>query len=38
MENREIHVAPDRFEVTAGQALLTTELSSLTRSAPVQLT
>jgi chemotaxis receptor (MCP) glutamine deamidase CheD len=28
MENREIHVAPDRFEVTAGEALLTTELSS----------
>jgi chemotaxis receptor (MCP) glutamine deamidase CheD len=28
MENREIHVAPDRFEVTAGEALLVTELSS----------
>lgn len=28
MENREIHVAPDRFEVTAGEALLTTELRS----------
>lgn len=28
MENREIHVAPDRFEVTAGAALLTTELRS----------
>jgi chemotaxis receptor (MCP) glutamine deamidase CheD len=28
MENREIHVAPDRFEVTAGEALLTTELLS----------
>jgi chemotaxis receptor (MCP) glutamine deamidase CheD len=28
MEKREIHVAPDRFEVTAGEALLVTELSS----------
>jgi len=28
MESREIHVAPDRFEVTAGEALLTTELRS----------
>jgi chemotaxis receptor (MCP) glutamine deamidase CheD len=28
MENREIHVAPDRFEVIAGEALLTTELRS----------
>jgi chemotaxis receptor (MCP) glutamine deamidase CheD len=27
-ENQEIHVAPDRFEVTAGEALLTTELRS----------
>lgn len=28
METQEIHVAPDRFEVTAGEALLTTELRS----------
>jgi chemotaxis receptor (MCP) glutamine deamidase CheD len=28
MESREIHVAPDRFEVTSGQALLITELRS----------
>ena len=28
MENQEIHVAPDGFEVTAGEALLTTELRS----------
>jgi chemotaxis receptor (MCP) glutamine deamidase CheD len=28
MESREIHVAPDRFEVTAGEALLVSELSS----------
>lgn len=28
MEQREIHVAPDRFEVTAEDALLLTELSS----------
>jgi chemotaxis receptor (MCP) glutamine deamidase CheD len=28
MESREVHVAPDRFEITAGEALLTTELSS----------
>jgi chemotaxis receptor (MCP) glutamine deamidase CheD len=28
MESREIQVAPDRFEVTAGEALLTTELHS----------
>jgi chemotaxis receptor (MCP) glutamine deamidase CheD len=28
MESREVHVAPDRFEVTAGEALLTTELRS----------
>jgi chemotaxis receptor (MCP) glutamine deamidase CheD len=28
MESAEIHVAPDRFEVTAGEALLTTELRS----------
>jgi chemotaxis receptor (MCP) glutamine deamidase CheD len=28
MESREIHVAPDRFEVTAGEALLVTELQS----------
>lgn len=28
MESREIHVAPDRFEVTSGEALLVTELSS----------
>jgi chemotaxis receptor (MCP) glutamine deamidase CheD len=28
MADREIHVAPDRFEVTAGEALLTTELRS----------
>lgn len=28
MESRETHVAPDRFEVTSGEALLTTELSS----------
>ena len=28
MESREIHVAPDRFEVTAGEALLITELQS----------
>jgi chemotaxis receptor (MCP) glutamine deamidase CheD len=28
MDSREIHVAPDRFEVTAGEALLVTELHS----------
>jgi chemotaxis receptor (MCP) glutamine deamidase CheD len=28
MESREIHVAPDRFEVTSGEALLVTELQS----------
>jgi chemotaxis receptor (MCP) glutamine deamidase CheD len=28
MESREIHVAPDRFEVSADEALLLTELSS----------
>jgi len=28
MESREIHVAPDRFEVTAGEALLTAVLRS----------
>ena len=28
MAGSEIHVAPDRFEVTAGEALLTTELRS----------
>lgn len=28
MAGREIHVAPDHFEVTSGEALLTTELSS----------
>ena len=28
MEIPEIHVAPDRFEITAGEALLTTELCS----------
>jgi chemotaxis receptor (MCP) glutamine deamidase CheD len=28
MESREIHVAPDRFEVSSGTALLLTELSS----------
>jgi chemotaxis receptor (MCP) glutamine deamidase CheD len=28
MESREIHVAPDRFEVSAGEALLVTELRS----------
>ncbi len=28
MESREIHVAPDRFEVSSGEALLVTELSS----------
>lgn len=28
MQSREIHVAPDRFEVTSGEALLITELSS----------
>jgi len=28
MESREIHVAPDRFELSAGEALLVTELSS----------
>jgi chemotaxis receptor (MCP) glutamine deamidase CheD len=28
MAEREIHVAPDRFEVTAGEALLITELHS----------
>jgi chemotaxis receptor (MCP) glutamine deamidase CheD len=28
MESREIHVAPDRFEVTSGEALLSTELHS----------
>jgi chemotaxis receptor (MCP) glutamine deamidase CheD len=28
MESREIHVAPDRFEISAGEVLLTTELSS----------
>ena len=28
MQSREIHVAPDRFEVTSGEALLVTELSS----------
>jgi len=28
MESREIHVAPDRFEITASAALLTTELRS----------
>jgi chemotaxis receptor (MCP) glutamine deamidase CheD len=28
MESREIHVAPDRFEVASGEALLVTELSS----------
>jgi chemotaxis receptor (MCP) glutamine deamidase CheD len=28
MEIHEIHVAPDRFEVTAGESLLTTQLSS----------
>jgi chemotaxis receptor (MCP) glutamine deamidase CheD len=28
MESREIHVAPDRFEVSSGEALLVTEVSS----------
>jgi chemotaxis receptor (MCP) glutamine deamidase CheD len=28
MESREIHVAPDRFEVSSGEAQLVTELSS----------
>jgi chemotaxis receptor (MCP) glutamine deamidase CheD len=28
MENREVQVAPDRFEITSGEALLVTELSS----------
>jgi len=28
MESREIHVAQDRFEVSSGEALLVTELSS----------
>jgi chemotaxis receptor (MCP) glutamine deamidase CheD len=28
MESQEVHVAPDRFEVTAGEALLITELHS----------
>jgi len=28
MESQEIHVAPDRFEVTAGEALLVTQLQS----------
>ncbi|MBV8496141.1 MAG: hypothetical protein JO361_05085 [Gammaproteobacteria bacterium] len=28
MESPEIHVAPDRFEISAGDALLTTELDS----------
>ena len=28
MESREIHVAPDRFEITSGEALLSTELQS----------
>jgi chemotaxis receptor (MCP) glutamine deamidase CheD len=28
MESREIHVAPDRFELSSGEALLVTELSS----------
>ena len=28
METREIHVAPDRFELSSGEALLVTELSS----------
>jgi chemotaxis receptor (MCP) glutamine deamidase CheD len=28
MESRQIHVAPDRFEVSSGEALLVTELSS----------
>jgi len=28
MENREVHVAPDRFELSSGEALLVTELSS----------
>jgi chemotaxis receptor (MCP) glutamine deamidase CheD len=28
MESREIHVAPDRFEITSGESLLVTELHS----------
>jgi chemotaxis receptor (MCP) glutamine deamidase CheD len=28
MESREVQVAPDRFEITSGEALLVTELSS----------
>ena len=28
MESREVHVAPDRFELSSGEALLVTELSS----------
>jgi chemotaxis receptor (MCP) glutamine deamidase CheD len=28
MESREIHVAPDRFELSSGEALLVTELTS----------
>ena len=28
METREVHVAPDRFELSSGEALLVTELSS----------
>jgi chemotaxis receptor (MCP) glutamine deamidase CheD len=28
MESREIHVAPDRFELSSGEALFVTELSS----------
>lgn len=28
MEGREIHVAPDRFEITSGEALLVTQLRS----------
>ena len=28
MESREIHVAPDRFEVSSGEALLVTEVAS----------
>jgi len=28
MESREIHVAPDRFELSSGEALLVTELSA----------
>jgi len=28
MESREIHVAPDRFELSSGEGLLVTELSS----------